>query len=129
VPLSRRAIEGSQKPELPTRTDGAWVRGCPLSAPASSIRSAPSCWSVALPCGKAFASCAGQMLDATIHWFLRNRAGGQEVGGRRWQPVGIEVYQIVPPLICAPVALHGASITDFAPRHSLVRALQCTGLL
>src|SRR5262249_41169050 len=29
-----------------------------VSAPASSIRSAPSCWSVALPCGKACASCA-----------------------------------------------------------------------
>jgi hypothetical protein len=118
-------VEG--RAELPTRTDGAWVRGCPLSAPASSIRSAPSCWSVALPCGKAFASCAGQMLDAAIHWFLRNRAGGQEVGGGSLS--ASEVYQIVPPLICAPFALHGASITDFAPRHSLVRALQCTGLL
>ena len=28
------------------------------AVPASSIRSAPSCWSVALPCGKACASCA-----------------------------------------------------------------------
>jgi hypothetical protein len=30
----------------------------PVSAPASSIRSAPSYWSVPLPCGKACASCA-----------------------------------------------------------------------
>ena len=30
----------------------------------------------------------------------------------------------VPTLICAPFALHGSTITDFAPRHSLVAALQ-----
>jgi poly(3-hydroxybutyrate) depolymerase len=34
----------------------------------------------------------------------------------------------VPTLICAPFALHGATITDFAPRHSLVAALQGAGL-
>jgi hypothetical protein len=34
------------------------VRERLVSAPASSIRSVPSCWSVALPCGKACASCA-----------------------------------------------------------------------
>src|SRR5262245_63438639 len=30
----------------------------------------------------------------------------------------------VPTLVCAPFALHGATITDFAPGHSLVAALQ-----
>jgi hypothetical protein len=30
----------------------------------------------------------------------------------------------VPTLLCAPFALHGATITDFAPGHSLVKALQ-----
>ncbi len=33
-----------------------------------------------------------------------------------------------PTLLCAPFALHGAAITDFAPRHSLVAALCRTGL-
>jgi poly(3-hydroxyalkanoate) synthetase len=31
-------------------------------------------------------------------------------------------------LVCAPFALHGASIADFAPRHSLVAALTGAGL-
>jgi len=31
-------------------------------------------------------------------------------------------------LICAPFALHGATIADFAPRHSLVQALCAAGL-
>ncbi len=31
-------------------------------------------------------------------------------------------------LVCAPFALHSASIADFAPRHSLVAALQRAGL-
>jgi hypothetical protein len=75
----------------------------------------------------AFASYAGQKYRRNDPLVLRNRAGGQEVGGGSLS--ASEVYQIVPPLICAPFALHGASITDFAPRHSLVRALQCTGLL
>ena len=34
----------------------------------------------------------------------------------------------VPTLICAPFALHRATITDFAPGHSLVRALRNAGL-
>ena len=34
----------------------------------------------------------------------------------------------VPTLICAPFALHGSTITDFAPRHSLVAALQAAGI-
>lgn len=34
----------------------------------------------------------------------------------------------VPVLICAPFALHAATITDFAPHHSLVAALQGTGI-
>jgi poly(3-hydroxybutyrate) depolymerase len=34
----------------------------------------------------------------------------------------------VPTLVCAPFALHGATITDFAPHHSLVAALQGAGL-
>jgi poly(3-hydroxyalkanoate) synthetase len=33
-----------------------------------------------------------------------------------------------PTLICAPLALHDATITDFAPGHSLVAALQTSGL-
>jgi poly(3-hydroxybutyrate) depolymerase len=35
----------------------------------------------------------------------------------------------VPTLICAPFALHGATITDFAPHHSLVAALRDAGLI
>jgi poly(3-hydroxybutyrate) depolymerase len=31
-------------------------------------------------------------------------------------------------LVCAPFALHGATIADFAPRHSLVAALQGAGV-
>src|SRR6202521_2213201 len=34
----------------------------------------------------------------------------------------------VPTLICAPFALHRATIADFAPEHSLVRALRGAGL-
>jgi poly(3-hydroxyalkanoate) synthetase len=34
----------------------------------------------------------------------------------------------VPTLICAPYALHGATIADFAPGHSLVQALRKAGL-
>lgn len=34
----------------------------------------------------------------------------------------------VPTLLCAPLALHGASITDLAPGHSLVGALREAGL-
>jgi poly(3-hydroxybutyrate) depolymerase len=34
----------------------------------------------------------------------------------------------VPVLICAPFALHAATITDFAPRHSLVAALRGAGI-
>ena len=34
----------------------------------------------------------------------------------------------VPTLICAPYSLHGATIADFAPGHSLVRALRQAGL-
>jgi poly(3-hydroxyalkanoate) synthetase len=33
-----------------------------------------------------------------------------------------------PVLICAPYALHGAVITDFAPAHSIVQALQSGGV-
>jgi poly(3-hydroxyalkanoate) synthetase len=39
--------------------------------------------------------------------------------GNRTQP---------PVLVCAPYALHGAVIADFAPRHSLVEALQKDGV-
>jgi poly(3-hydroxybutyrate) depolymerase len=35
---------------------------------------------------------------------------------------------VVPALICAPFALHRATIADFAPGHSLVRALRGAGL-
>jgi len=31
-------------------------------------------------------------------------------------------------LVCAPLALHDATLTDFAPGHSLVAALQMAGL-
>jgi poly(3-hydroxyalkanoate) synthetase len=31
-------------------------------------------------------------------------------------------------LVCAPFALHGATVVDFAPEHSLVRALQGAGI-
>ena len=34
----------------------------------------------------------------------------------------------IPTLICAPLALHGATVADFAPAHSLVTALQAAGL-
>jgi poly(3-hydroxyalkanoate) synthetase len=34
----------------------------------------------------------------------------------------------VPTLVCAPFALHGSTITDFARHHSLVEALQRAGL-
>ena len=34
----------------------------------------------------------------------------------------------VPTLICAPFALHSSTITDFAPHHSLVAALQGAGI-
>ncbi len=34
----------------------------------------------------------------------------------------------VPTLVCAPYALHGAVIADFAPGHSLVEALRVAGL-
>jgi poly(3-hydroxyalkanoate) synthetase len=34
----------------------------------------------------------------------------------------------IPALICAPYALHGATIADFAPGHSLVAALRGAGL-
>ena len=33
-----------------------------------------------------------------------------------------------PTLLCAPFALHGSTITDFAPAHSLVAALQGAGM-
>ena len=33
-----------------------------------------------------------------------------------------------PTLICAPFALHGATIVDFAPQHSLISALQGAGM-
>lgn len=36
--------------------------------------------------------------------------------------------QGIPVLLCAPFALHGATVTDFAPGHSLVAALQAAGL-
>jgi poly(3-hydroxyalkanoate) synthetase len=34
----------------------------------------------------------------------------------------------IPTLVCAPFALHAATITDFAPHHSLVAALQDAGI-
>jgi poly(3-hydroxyalkanoate) synthetase len=34
----------------------------------------------------------------------------------------------IPTLLCAPFALHGSTITDFAPGHSLVEALQAAGI-
>jgi poly(3-hydroxyalkanoate) synthetase len=34
----------------------------------------------------------------------------------------------VPTLVCAPFALHGANVADFAPGHSLVEALRNNGL-
>jgi poly(3-hydroxyalkanoate) synthetase len=33
-----------------------------------------------------------------------------------------------PTLVCAPLALHDATLTDFAPGHSLIAALQASGL-
>jgi hypothetical protein len=38
------------------------------------------------------------------------------------------VAEGVPVLICAPFALHAATITDFASRHSLVAALRGAGI-
>src|SRR5262249_47734785 len=35
---------------------------------------------------------------------------------------------ILRPLVCAPLALHDATLTDFAPDHSLVAALRMAGL-
>jgi len=37
-------------------------------------------------------------------------------------------YDGPPVLLCAPFALHGAAVTDFAPDHSLVAALRSAGL-
>src|SRR6266536_5249136 len=37
-------------------------------------------------------------------------------------------HRAVPALICAPFALHRATIADFAPGHSLIRALRSAGL-
>jgi poly(3-hydroxybutyrate) depolymerase len=34
----------------------------------------------------------------------------------------------IPTLVCAPFALHDATLTDFAPDHSLIAALQLAGL-
>jgi poly(3-hydroxyalkanoate) synthetase len=37
-------------------------------------------------------------------------------------------FEGIPTLLCAPFALHGSTITDFAPGHSLVAALQGAGM-
>jgi poly(3-hydroxyalkanoate) synthetase len=38
-----------------------------------------------------------------------------------------EATSEVPVLVCAPFALHGATIADLAPGHSLIEALTCNG--
>ena len=43
---------------------------------------------------------------------------------RKFSPDGNDIAT----LVCAPLALHDAALTDFAPDHSLVAALQIAGL-
>ena len=69
-------------------------------------------------------------------------APGSEVGSLRWATRNLVVIELptmrlrdfstdregVPVLICAPFALHGANIADFAHRHSLVETLIAEGI-
>jgi poly(3-hydroxyalkanoate) synthetase len=85
-----------------------------------------------------FASAAArQLADLAIE--RQPRAGAREPQWTTQNRVALELLTVrlrdfstaaegVPVLICAPFALHAATITDFAPRHSLVAALQGAGI-
>jgi poly(3-hydroxyalkanoate) synthetase len=74
--------------------------------------------------------------------FVRNGNGEAESPGPQWTTSSDVVLELStmrlrdfstqpdgqPALICAPYALHGANVADFAPGHSVVEALSSAGL-
>jgi poly(3-hydroxyalkanoate) synthetase len=61
-----------------------------------------------------------------LHWTTRNKIA-IELPSVRLRDFSTD-RKSIPTLVCAPFALHDATITDFAPRHSLVAALRMTRL-
>ena len=90
------------------------------------------------------AESASEFASAAAREFVSLAMGPTQPGARepRWTTrnrVALELPTVrlrafstnsegVPTLLCAPFALHGSTITDFAPRHSLVAALQGAGI-
>jgi poly(3-hydroxyalkanoate) synthetase len=84
------------------------------------------------------------MLDACAWWLggdigLSARSGGPELAWTTPHRIALQLSTMRlrdfstepggnPVLVCAPYALHGALIVDFAPEHSIVEALQREGL-
>jgi poly(3-hydroxyalkanoate) synthetase len=84
--------------------------------------------------------------SAAMKWYAGLLAGAADAGTGQQEPGWTTVNRIAltlptmrlrdfsssgtgqPTLICAPFALHGATIADFAPGHSVVEALQRSGI-
>jgi poly(3-hydroxyalkanoate) synthetase len=72
---------------------------------------------------------AGELSNSTAHeprWTTSNRVA-LELPSMRLRKFSADGDDIAT-LVCAPLALHDATLTDFAPDHSLVAALQMAGL-
>jgi poly(3-hydroxyalkanoate) synthetase len=118
-----------------------------LSCDASGAFSAGS-WFSSMPyfwpllAGAAASSAAASCLSEFAFMLAGSGAKRQAICEPRWATpnrVALELQSLqlrdfsrqirgAPTLVCAPFALHGATIVDFAPGHSLVEALSGSGL-
>jgi poly(3-hydroxyalkanoate) synthetase len=96
----------------------------PLVAGAAASSAAAACLS---ELARTVAVCGGKCEAASEpRWATPNRVA-LELPTMQVRDFSLQIRG-VPTLICAPFALHGATIADFAPGHSLVEALRGSGL-
>ena len=114
-----------------------WPDVPPAVAPASS---SPFLWPLVLAAAanEAAASCFNEF----VHALVTNEAEPRSAPEPQWTTphrVVMELQSLqlrdfscgsdgVPALVCAPFALHAATVADFAPGHSLVETLRNAGL-
>lgn len=121
----------------PARRHDAGVRG-PTAFPFAAM---PFLWPLHI------ASSINESASSILKWYSDVVAGVMDTGAAPPEPVWSTPSRVAltlptmrlrdfstgrddgqPALICAPYALHGATIADFAPGHSIVEALRVSGL-
>ncbi len=110
-------MRGSDYPQF---ASAAFLWPALVAASASELASAAARQFVDLAVGQT------QTAPRTPRWATRNKVA-MELPTVRLRQFSADAAGFAT-LICAPFALHGSTITDFAPRHSLVAALQDAGI-